>query len=113
MSYRPAVSPKAGVALRAVLRSHRASLTRRYYFDASLTANVRFRPELKVYWRYSLAKELTLELKKQSATKKAGPITTNLSKLTGMMMLAFVMQIMENDRPEYAGDPVLLRGDNI
>ena len=30
-----------------------------------------------------------------------------------MMMSAFVMQMTENDRPEYAGDTVLLRGDNI
>ena len=30
-----------------------------------------------------------------------------------MMMSAFVMQITKNDRPEYAGDTVLLRGDNV
>ena len=30
-----------------------------------------------------------------------------------MMMSAFVMQMTENDRPEYAGDTVLLRGDNV
>ena len=29
------------------------------------------------------------------------------------MMSAFVMQITENDRLEYAGDTVLLRGDNV
>ena len=87
--------------------------TRRYYSDASFTAVGGFCPELKVYWRYSLAEALTLELKNQSATKKTGPITINLLKLTGMMVSAFVTQIMENDRPEYAGDIVLLRGDNF
>ena len=66
-----------------------------------------------MYRRYSLAEELTLELQKQSTTKKVGPITTNLLELTGMIMSAFVMQMMENDRPEYAGDTVLLAGDNI
>ena len=30
-----------------------------------------------------------------------------------MMMSVFVMQMTENDRPEYAGDIVLLRGDNV
>ena len=29
------------------------------------------------------------------------------------MMSAFVMQMMENDLPEYAGDTLLLRGDNV
>ena len=87
--------------------------TRRYYFDASFTAIGGFCPELKVYWRYSLAEALTLELKKQSVRQQAGSITINLLKLIGMMMSAFVMQITENDRPEYAGDTVLLRGDNV
>ena len=50
---------------------------------------------------------------KQSATKKADPITINVLKLTDMMISAFVMQITKNDRPEYAGDAVLLRGDNV
>ena len=49
---------------------------------------------------------------KQSATKKAGPITINLRELTGIIMSAVVMQIRENNRPEYAGDTVLLLGDN-
>ena len=84
-----------------------------YYSDASFTALGGFCPELKVYWRYSLAEVLTLELKKLSVTKQAGSITINLLELIGMMMSAFVMQITENDRPEYAGDRVLLRGDNV
>ena len=66
-----------------------------------------------MYWRYLLAKELTLEFKKQSATKKASPITINLLELTGMMMPTVVMQIMENGRPKYAGDTVLLCGENV
>ena len=86
---------------------------RRYYSDASFTALGGFCPELKVYWRYSLAEVLTLELKKQSVTKQAGSITINLLELIGMMMSAFVMQITENDRPEYAEDRILLRGDNV
>ena len=86
---------------------------RRYYSDASLTAIGGFCPELKVYWRYSLAEALTLKLKKQLVTKRASPITTNILELIGMMMSAFVMQMTGNDRPEYAGDAVLLRGDNV
>ena len=86
---------------------------RGYYSDASFTVIGRFCPELKVYWRYSLAEALTLELKKQSVTKQAGSNTINLLELIGMMMSAFVMQITGNDRPEYAGDTVLLRGDNV
>ena len=86
---------------------------RRYYSDASFTAIGGFCPELKVYWRYSRAEALTLELKKQSVTKQAGPITINLLELIGMVMSAFVMQMTENDRPEYAGDTVLLRGGNV
>ena len=30
-----------------------------------------------------------------------------------MMMSVFVMQMTENNRPEYAGDTVLLRGNNV
>ena len=86
---------------------------RRYSSDASFTAIGGFCPELKVYWRYSCAEALTLELKKQSVTKQAGPITINLLELIGMMMSAFVMQMTENDRPAYAGDTVLLCGDNV
>ena len=87
--------------------------TRRYHSDASFTAIGVFCPELKVYWHYSLAEKLTLELKKQSATKKTDPIPIILLELTGMMMSAFVVQSMENDRPEYAGDTILLHGDNV
>ena len=86
---------------------------RRYYSDASFTAIGGFCPELKVYWRYALAEALTLEFKKQPVRKQAGSITINLLELIGMMLSAFVMQITENDRPEYAGDTVLLRGDNV
>ena len=86
---------------------------RRYYSDASFTALGGFCPELKVYWRYSLAEVLTLELKKQSVTVTKQAITINLLELIGMMMSAFVMQITENDRPEYAEDRILLRGDNV
>ena len=86
---------------------------RRYYSDASFTAIGEFYPELKVYWRYSLAEALTLKLKKQLVTKQASPITINILELIGMMMSAFVMPMTENDRPEYAGDTVLLRGDNV
>ena len=87
---------------------------RRYYSDVSFTAIGGVCPELKVYWRYSLAEALTRELKKQSATKQAGSITINLLELLiGMMMSAFMMQMTGNDRPEYAGDTVLLRGDNV
>ena len=48
---------------------------RRYYSDASFTAIGGFCPELKVYWRYSLAEALTLELKKQSGPKEAEEMT--------------------------------------
>ena len=41
-----------------------------------------------MYWRYSLAEALTLELKKQSVTKQAGSITINLLELMDMMMSA-------------------------
>ena len=105
---------RKGGSLCAQLYDHilRAT-TRSYYSDASFTAVGGFCPELKVYWRYSLAEALTLELKKQSATKKAGPITTNLLELAGMMISAFVMQMIENGRPKYARATVLLRGDNV
>ena len=86
---------------------------RRYYSDASFTAIGGFCPELKVYWRYSLAEALTLELKKKSVTKQAGSVTVNLLESIGMMMSAVVLQMTENDRPEYAGDTVILRGDNV
>ena len=51
---------------------------RRYYSGPSFTAIGGVCPELKVYWRYSLAEALTLEFKKQSVTKQAGSVTVNL-----------------------------------
>ena len=95
---------KKGESLCAPLYDHiMRAPTRRYYSEVSFTAIGGFCPKVKVYWRYSLTESL----------KHAGPITSNHLESIGMMMSMFVRQMTENDRPEYAGDTVLLRGDNV
>ena len=53
------------------------------------------------------------EIEETIGNETGKPITINILELIGIMMSAFVMPMTENDRPEYAGDTVLLRGDNV
>ena len=52
-------------------------------------------------------------LKNQTVTKGEDAITINLLELGGMVMTAYVTQVILHDRPDMQGDPVLLRGNNV
>ena len=65
-----------------------------------------------MYWRYDLNSHLTELLRNQIVTKGVDAITINL-ELCGMVMTAYVTQVILQDRPKPPGDPVLLRGDNV
>ena len=104
----------AGESLGAPFYAHvQRTALRRYYSDASFTAVGGFCPELQVYWRYDLNHRLSELLRKQVVTKGEDAITINLLELCGMVMTAYVTQVLLNDRPKTPGDPVLLRGDNV
>ena len=62
--------------------------------------------------RYDLNSHLTELLRNQIVTKGVDAITINL-ELCGMVMTAYVTQVILQDRPKPPGDPVLLRGDNV
>ena len=89
------------------------SPSRRYYSDASFTAVGGVWPELKVYQRYDLNPVLSRLLKNQTVTKGEDAIKINLLELGGMVMTAYVTQVILHDRSDMQGNSVLLRGENV
>ena len=69
--------------------------------------------EKKVFWRYDLPTELTAELKRKADLQETCTITSNLLELLGMVVISWVMLELVGDRPDAAGDPILMRGDNM
>ena len=105
---------QTGESLSAPFYAHsKRRPVRRYLFDASLSAIGGYCLELKIFWRYTLDARLTAELKRKAETKETSGITINLLELAGMFMMARVVQMIVGDRPQTAGDAVLLRGDNV
>ena len=66
-----------------------------------------------MYWRYDLHPVLSRLLKNQTVSRGNDAITINLLELCGMVVTAYVTQVILQDRPDTQGDPVLLRGDNV
>ena len=56
--------------------------------------------------------ELTTE-RKRKAFGETCIITINLLELLRMVVTAWVMLELVGDRPDAAGDPILMRGDNM
>ena len=82
--------------------------------DTSFSAVGGYCLELKIFWRYNLEARLTAELKRKAETREMGAaITINLIEFAGMFMTACVVQMIVGNRPQTAGDAVLLRGDNV
>ena len=70
------------------------ALTRRSYSDASFYSRRRLLPRTQsVLALFARRSPHTLELKKQSATKKIAPITVNLLELTGMNSVLYFGEI--------------------
>ena len=105
---------QTGESLSAPFYAHsKRRPVRRYLPDASFSAIGGYCPELKIIWGYTLDVRLTAELKRKAETKETSAITINLLELAGMFMTAWVVQMIVGDRPQTAGDAVLLRGDNV
>ena len=105
---------QTGESLSAPFYAHsKRRPVRRYLSYASFSAIGGYCPALKIFWRYTLDARLTAELKRKAETKETSAITINLLELTGMFMTAWVVHIIVEDRPQTAGDAVLLRGDNV
>ena len=104
----------AGESLGAPFYAHvERTPSRTYFSDASFPAVGGFCPELQVYWRYVLNPHLTELLRNKMVTKGVDAVTINLLELYGMVMTAYVTQVILQDRPKTPGDPALLRGDNV
>ena len=86
---------------------------RHYLSDASFESVGGFCVEKKVFWRYDLPTELTAELKRKADLQETCTITINLLELLGMVVTAWVMLELVGDRPDAAGDLILMRGDNM
>ena len=87
--------------------------TRHYLSDASFEAVGGLCVEKKVFWRYDLPTELTAELKRKADLQETCTITINLLELLGMVVTAWAMLELIGDRPDAAGDPILMRGDSM
>ena len=88
--------------------------TKRHYLsDAIVEAVAGFCVEKKVFWRYDLPTELTAELKRKTELQETCTITINLLELLGIVVYAWVMLELVGDRPDAAGDPILMRGDSM
>lgn len=81
--------------------------------DASYEAIGGFCSTTGVWWRYDLNAEQALKLNKsKKAIDGDGSIHINLLELLGMIMTAWVMVVVERQRPDVPGETALLRGDN-
>ena len=70
--------------------------------------------ENKVLWIYDLPTELTAgRTEKNADHQETCTITINLLELLGMVVSAWVMLELVGDRPDAAGDPILMRSDNM
>jgi len=70
-------------------------------------------PRVKKLLALDLPVAFSLELKRKAAQRETSSVTINLLELVGMVMNAWVMHELVGDRPESAGDPILVRGDNF
>ena len=67
----------------------------------------------KVLWRYDTPIESAGELQRKADLHDTCTITINLLKLLGMVMTACVMLKLVGERTDAAGDPILVREDNM
>ena len=79
---------------------------RHYFSDASFDAIDGYCPELPVFWRYTMDPQLSSEVKRS----KNCDITINLLELCGMIITAFVVQILLADRPTSEAESVMMEG---
>ena len=86
---------------------------RNYLSDASFKAVGGFCIEKEVFWRYDLPIALTVQLERKADLQETCTITMNILELLGMVVTAWVMLELVGDRPDAAGDPILVRGGNM
>ena len=99
-----------GESLSAPLYTHVPRRPVRHYFsDASFDAIGGYCPELQFFWRYTIDTRLSSETKRS----KNCEIMINLLELCGMIITAFVAQILLADRPTTEGESIMMRGDNV
>ena len=86
---------------------------RHCFSDASFEAVSGYGVEKKVYWRYDLPPPMTKELTRKAERRETCTITINLLELLGVVVTAWLMLELQGDEPASAGDPIVLRGDNV
>ena len=105
---------QAGETLSAPCYSALKRLAKRHHLsDASVEAVGGCCVEKSVYWRYDLPKELTAELQRKDELRKTCTVATNLLRIVGMVVTAWVMLELVGDRPAFEENPVIMRADNV
>ena len=99
-----------GESLSAPFYAHVLRRSVRHYFsDASFDAIGGYCPELQFFWRYIIDQQLSSDMERSMSCE----ITIHLLELCGMIITAFVVQILLADRPTSEGESVMMRGDNV
>ena len=96
-----------GESLSAPFYAHVLRRSVRHYFsDFGVDAIGGYCPELQVFWRYTIDPQLSSEMERS----KSCEITINLLELCGMIITAFVVQILLADRPTSEAESVMMEG---
>lgn len=82
------------------------------FTGASFKAAGGFCLETGVHGRYTLIEEETTRIGRE-ATKTSCWLPINVTGLLGMVMTAFLMIVIRNDRPASVGGAVLMRRDRV
>ena len=69
--------------------------------------------ERSVHWRCDLPEELTAKLKCSAELRETCTVAINLLRIVGMVVTAWVMLELVDDRPAFEENPVLMRADNV
>ena len=65
-----------------------------------------------VWWRYDLSVDEQQRSSEQTTCASHNKLSINLLELLAMVVTAYVMVVVKEDRPSVAGEPVLMRRDS-
>ena len=80
--------------------------------DATPNAIGGFCWELRIWWRYDLSVDEQQRSSARTTRASHNKLSINRLELLAMVVTAYVMVVVKEDRPSVAGEPVLMRGDS-
>ena len=80
--------------------------------DATPNAIGGFYCQSRVWWRYDLSVDEQQRSSAHTTCASHNKLSINLLELLAMVVTAYVMVVVKEDRPSVAGEPVLMRGDS-